>query len=517
MPKPFLRLLALATALGLLAGCRHQPPAGTDRATSHRRARRWNGRSSSPARSAKNRQRRLAVPLAGLVNLSRPAAAGWKNRDEPIQIYAHLLKHPRYGYFLIDSGVSERFLREPGKVGVSWLMRQAMPIHTMQLRKSTAQILQDIDGKLAGCFSPICISIISPACRILPTTCRCTSAGARRASRSGSICFVQASTDHLLAAAQAAAARMAVPARSAAALRRRGGYFRRRQRICHQRARPHRRQHCLPDPQHPGPVLLTGDASHTRWGWEHGVEPGDFTRNNELNLQSLLQMKALVERHPQIEVRFTSAESCKANTGAVCRHACAALAERSAGRRHSGLGDEGLAHAAEVAETNADRLIQRQLQHTGVRAGNHRLAGGNPARCSAGIRPASYQRRQRLHGRMLAGLVDGVAADLDLQLQLCWIRVLQIDLRPQHQSLIHQPVGQRSGKPQAGRVAVKRLWISSSASCTLPIAASISALALARHAAADRARRQMPAPVPTRATPLRANRLTAPGDWIVRA
>ena len=53
-----------------------------------------------------------------------------------------------------------------------------------------------------------------------------------------------------------------------------------------------------------GPVLLTGDASHTRWGWEHGVEPGDFTRNNELNLQSLLQMKALVERHPQIEVRF---------------------------------------------------------------------------------------------------------------------------------------------------------------------------------------------------------------------
>ena len=34
------------------------------------------------------------------------------------------------------------------------------------------------------------------------------------------------------------------------------------------------------------------------------MEPGDFTRNNELNLQSLLQMKALVERHPQIEVRF---------------------------------------------------------------------------------------------------------------------------------------------------------------------------------------------------------------------
>ena len=26
-----------------------------------------------------------------------------------------------------------------------------------------------------------------------------------------------------------------------------------------------------------GPVLLTGDACHTRWGWEHDVEPGNFS------------------------------------------------------------------------------------------------------------------------------------------------------------------------------------------------------------------------------------------------
>jgi glyoxylase-like metal-dependent hydrolase (beta-lactamase superfamily II) len=53
-----------------------------------------------------------------------------------------------------------------------------------------------------------------------------------------------------------------------------------------------------------GPVLLTGDACITRWGWEHTVEPGDFTSDHERNLKSLKNMKALVARHPEIEVRL---------------------------------------------------------------------------------------------------------------------------------------------------------------------------------------------------------------------
>lgn len=306
MPKPILRLLALATALGLLAGCA---------ATSHLQAPTELGQPSSSAALERQIEQPgpielqtiasadWAVPLAGLVNLSRPAAAGLKNRDEPIQIYAHLLKHPRYGYFLIDSGVSERFLREPGKVGVSWLMRQAMPIHTMQLRKSTAQILQDIDGKLAGVFfTHLHFDHIAGMPDIADNVPLYI--GRREASQPEWInLFMQASTDHLLQGKQplhewpfqpdpqqrfngvvdifgdASVFAISVPGHTAGST-----------------------AYLIRSTQ--GPVLLTGDASHTRWGWEHGVEPGDFTRNNELNLQSLLQMKALVERHPQIEVRF---------------------------------------------------------------------------------------------------------------------------------------------------------------------------------------------------------------------
>jgi glyoxylase-like metal-dependent hydrolase (beta-lactamase superfamily II) len=53
-----------------------------------------------------------------------------------------------------------------------------------------------------------------------------------------------------------------------------------------------------------GPVLLTGDTCHTRWGWEHTVEPGDFTEDHERNLKNLNSLKNLVASHPQIEVRL---------------------------------------------------------------------------------------------------------------------------------------------------------------------------------------------------------------------
>ncbi|MEH2603161.1 glyoxylase-like metal-dependent hydrolase (beta-lactamase superfamily II) [Bradyrhizobium sp. AZCC 1588] len=53
-----------------------------------------------------------------------------------------------------------------------------------------------------------------------------------------------------------------------------------------------------------GPVLLTGDTCHTRWGWENGVEPGSFIDDRERNRKSLLALKALSERHPKMIVKL---------------------------------------------------------------------------------------------------------------------------------------------------------------------------------------------------------------------
>lgn len=52
-----------------------------------------------------------------------------------------------------------------------------------------------------------------------------------------------------------------------------------------------------------GPVLFTGDACHTAWGWKNGVEPGTFSEDQPKSAVSLSRLEKLVERHPHIEVK----------------------------------------------------------------------------------------------------------------------------------------------------------------------------------------------------------------------
>lgn len=52
-----------------------------------------------------------------------------------------------------------------------------------------------------------------------------------------------------------------------------------------------------------GPVLLAGDACHTAWGWEHGVEPGSFSDDLAKSAESLRRLRDLVARHRATDVR----------------------------------------------------------------------------------------------------------------------------------------------------------------------------------------------------------------------
>jgi glyoxylase-like metal-dependent hydrolase (beta-lactamase superfamily II) len=53
-----------------------------------------------------------------------------------------------------------------------------------------------------------------------------------------------------------------------------------------------------------GPVLMTGDACHTAWGWKNGVEPGTFSDDRQEGAESLARLEKLVARHPSIDVRL---------------------------------------------------------------------------------------------------------------------------------------------------------------------------------------------------------------------
>ncbi|MFA5825343.1 MAG: MBL fold metallo-hydrolase [Gallionellaceae bacterium] len=246
-----------------------------------------------------------SVPLAGMLNLKSPAAvqAGLKDRDEPIQVYAHLLKHPQHGNFIVDTGVSRKLVDDPGKEGLNWLIQKVMHLEKIHIRKSTAEILQGMDGKLSGVFfTHLHIDHISGMPDIANEIPLYVGAS-ESTETSFKNMFVRGASDQLLKDKQ-----------------------------------PLQEWHFQPDPQNKfegvidvfedgsvfvistpghtpgstaflirtthGPVLLTGDTCHTRWGWEHTVEPGDFTADQERNLKSLKSMKELVARHPQIEVRL---------------------------------------------------------------------------------------------------------------------------------------------------------------------------------------------------------------------
>ena len=53
-----------------------------------------------------------------------------------------------------------------------------------------------------------------------------------------------------------------------------------------------------------GPVLLTGDASHTRWGWDHGVEPGTFSGDIAQSAVSFGKLQKLAEEQKGMDVRL---------------------------------------------------------------------------------------------------------------------------------------------------------------------------------------------------------------------
>lgn len=254
-----------------------------------------------------------AVPMEGLLNLKSPAAvaAGISNHDEPIQVYAHVLHHPQHGYFLVDTGVAQSVLENPGKAGVSWIVRQGMPVDTMKMRKSTAAILHDLPAPLSGVMlTHMHLDHISGMPDV-PGNVPIYIGRGESTHRSMINVLMQGTTDNMLRGkadlhewpfqadpqqhfdgivdvfGDGSVFAISVPGHTAGST----AYL---LRTTH------------------GPVLLTGDTSHTRWGWDHTVEPGDYTDDKPRNLVSLKQLKALVAAHPEIEVRFGHQPGTKA-------------------------------------------------------------------------------------------------------------------------------------------------------------------------------------------------------------
>lgn len=245
------------------------------------------------------------VPRSGLLNLDHPAATaeGLEDGDEPIFVGFHAFRHPEHGLFLVDTGV-ERALRErPEDSAIRGLVRRFMNLEAMKIHIDTAHWLARQQDRPAGVFLTHLHLDHVTGMRDVPAETVVYVGPGEATTRAAFHALTRRSIDAALegkpplrewAFAPVADEEFAgvldvfgdgtvwalwVPGHTAGSV-----------------------AFVLRTPN--GPVLLTGDACHTAWGWEHEVEPGTFSDDREASAVSLRRLRALAERHPGMDVRL---------------------------------------------------------------------------------------------------------------------------------------------------------------------------------------------------------------------
>jgi N-acyl homoserine lactone hydrolase len=257
------------------------------------------------------------VARSGLINLDHPAAkaAHLVDGDEPILIMFHALRHPTQGLFLVDSGVEGAFRTDPDHAVVHGLVGSLAHVDRMKVRVDTAAWVATQPDPVRGVLLTHLHLDHVLGLRDLPATTP-VYVGPGDAEEKGFMnLFTAGIADR--------------------ALENKG---------------PLAEMHFTPDPAGEfdgvldlfgdgtvwalwvpghtpgsvaylvrtpkGPVLLTGDACHTAWGWQNGVEPGTFSADGPKGAASLAKLRAFVGRHPQIDVRLGHQELPRATAGA---------------------------------------------------------------------------------------------------------------------------------------------------------------------------------------------------------
>jgi glyoxylase-like metal-dependent hydrolase (beta-lactamase superfamily II) len=246
-----------------------------------------------------------AVDLSGMVDMKDPKvkAAGIKDHLEPIQVYFHVIRHPTRGTFIVDSGVEKKLRDDPKNAAIRGFLAHFMHMELMKIHVPLAEWVAAQKQPLQGVLmTHLHLDHISGLADLPPGTP--IYAGPKEASEhSFANMFLQPNADRELAG-QAPISEwqyqpdpdgrfagvvdvfgdgslwaISVPGHTPGST----AYLAR-----------------TPD----GPVLLTGDACHTIYGWQNDVAPGSFTADHKANEKSLAQLRKLAAEHPKLQVRL---------------------------------------------------------------------------------------------------------------------------------------------------------------------------------------------------------------------
>ncbi len=245
------------------------------------------------------------VERKGLVNLDHPRAkaAGLTDGDEPIHVYFHALRHPTRGLFIVDTGVEKALRTAPETSAIQGLVASVMKVDKMKIPNDLATWLAAQEQPLAGVFLTHLHLDHVMGMPDVPKGTPVYAGPGETQWTSVLNAVVRPNIDRALQGHGAirewqytadAQGRFAgvmdifgdgslwalwVPGHT-----------------------PGSTAFLVRTPK--GPVLLTGDASHTQWGWDHDVEPGTFTLDNPLSVKSFATLRRFCAEHPNVEVRL---------------------------------------------------------------------------------------------------------------------------------------------------------------------------------------------------------------------
>lgn len=245
------------------------------------------------------------VNRSGLINLDHPRARaeGLEDGPEPIQIYFHALRHPEHGLFIVDSGV-ERALGDPTRdAAIRGVVGWVMKLDAMTIRTDTASWLARQPTSLAGVFmTHLHLDHVSGLPDV-PDDVPIYAGPGETGDRSVQNLAVGPNIDRALEGKG--------PIRAWAFEPEAGDLFDGAIDIFADGSvwalhvpghTPGSTAYLVRTPE--GPVLLVGDASHTSWGWQQGVEPGSFSSDRPRSAESLAKLRSFVAAHPEVAVRL---------------------------------------------------------------------------------------------------------------------------------------------------------------------------------------------------------------------
>ena len=248
---------------------------------------------------------RWEVALEGLLNLDHPTAraAQLSDRPEPIMLFVHVLHHPQRGTFFVDTGVERAFVADPANALLNGILGSLAQVERMQPMVDTATLVRLSRAPIAGVF----LTHLHPdhvlGLRDLPERTPIYVGAGDAQSRS----FMNLFTRGLFGAALANKPAL----REIAFQPDTSGMFAGVLDVFGDASlwalwvpghTPGTIAYLARTPQ--GPVLLTGDACHTAWGWLHQVEPGTFSEDQAESAISLGRLARFARRHPSLDVRL---------------------------------------------------------------------------------------------------------------------------------------------------------------------------------------------------------------------